>query len=65
VTGIQLMIIKRKISQREVAKKLNVTPSAVNKWVTGVALPRPDKLRKLAQILGVTVDQLLNEKEES
>ena len=65
MTGIQYAMRKTKISQRKVAKELNVTPSAVNKWVSGAASPRPDRLLKLAQLLGVTVDQLLNEKEEA
>ncbi|MBQ2700419.1 MAG: helix-turn-helix transcriptional regulator [Clostridia bacterium] len=55
----------RKLTQAELGKMVGASRSAIAMWETGAALPRPDKLRKLAQILGVTVDQLLCEKEEA
>lgn len=35
------------------ARQLDVTSEAVRKWLSGEATPRPDKLRKLAELLGV------------
>ena len=55
---------EKRMTQSQLAQLMNASQSAVAMWETGAALPRPDKLRKLAQILGVTVDQLLCEKEE-
>lgn len=55
---------EKKMTQSQLAQLMNASQSAVAMWETGVALPRPDKLCKLAQILGVTVDQLLSDKEE-
>lgn len=52
------------LTQAQLGELVGAGRSAVAMWETGAALPRPDKLRKLAQILGVTVDQLLCEKEE-
>lgn len=44
---------------QEVMKRLNVTDAAVYQWETGVTTPRPDKLVKLAEFYGCTVDELL------
>ncbi len=48
----------RELSQRDLANYLGVDQSAVAKWETGVSLPSADKLPKLAQILGCTIDEL-------
>ena len=50
---------KAGLSQREVAKKLGVTPAAVALWDTGKNLPRGSLLPKIAAVYGVTVDELL------
>ncbi len=47
------------LSQSELGKLLGVSNKAVSKWETGAAVPRPEKLTKLAEILGVTVAELL------
>ena len=36
-----------------IAKKLKVTQEAVRKWLVGESLPRPDKFKELAKVLGV------------
>lgn len=46
------------LSQKDLANYLGVDQSAVAKWETGVALPTADKLPKLAQLLGCTIDDL-------
>lgn len=43
----------------EVTRYLNVTDAAVYQWETGVTTPRPEKLVKLAEFYGCTVDDLL------
>ena len=47
------------LSQSELALKLGVSNKAVSKWEVGKAKPAVDKLRKLAVIFGVSVDDLL------
>ena len=47
------------LTQREVAEKMNVTPHAVTQWETGVRNPRLNCLKKLADILHCSVDDLL------
>ena len=43
----------------EVMKHMGVSDAAVYQWETGETTPRPDKLVRLAEYLGVTVDFLL------
>ncbi len=46
------------ISQLELGKKLGVTNKAVSKWETGAAKPNTKLLPQIADILGVTVEEL-------
>lgn len=45
----------------EVVKHMGVSDAAVYQWETGVYIPRPDKLVRLAEFFGCTVDFLLKE----
>ncbi len=47
------------MTQAALAEKLGVTNKAVSKWETGEAMPETDLLVPLAEIFGVTVDELL------
>lgn len=48
------------LTQQEIAEKLGVTNKAVSKWETGEGYPEITIIPALAEILGVTVDELLN-----
>ncbi|MCI8513623.1 MAG: helix-turn-helix transcriptional regulator [Lachnospiraceae bacterium] len=52
------------MTQEEMAARLGVTASAVNKWENGVSLPDILLLAPIARLLGVTVDTLLAFREE-
>lgn len=47
------------MTQAELAKRLGVTDKAVSKWETGEAMPESGSLLPIANIFGVTVDELL------
>ena len=47
------------LTQSELAEKLGITNKAVSKWETGEAMPDTAQLLPLAEILGVSVDELL------
>jgi len=51
------------ISQEQLAEKLAVPRSAVAKWEANNGLPDVDNLKALAQLLGVSIDYLLNDDE--
>ena len=52
--------IKKGLTQEQVAEKLNIAERNISKIECGDNFPRPDKLSKLATILGVTVQDLFN-----
>lgn len=49
----------KKLSQRDIAAKIHVTPGAVAKWELGYTLPTLENLIALVNLLGCTSDQLL------
>ena len=51
---------QHKMTQKELAVKLNVTDKAVSKWERGLSCPDIALLPNLSDILGVTVSELLN-----
>lgn len=53
------------LSQRQVAALLGMSDKAVSKWETGRAKPTTNALRKLAALYGVSVEELINAREEN
>lgn len=54
----------KNMTQEELARWLNVSPPAVNKWERGVTTPDIALLAPLARLLGVSCDTLLAYREE-
>lgn len=52
------------LKQDDLAQMLDISPQAVSKWENNLTCPDISLLPKLAQILGVTVDELLSGKAE-
>lgn len=51
---------KRKgLTQEDVANSLNVVRQTVSKWEKGISIPDADKLMRLADLLDVTVNELI------
>ena len=50
------------MTQNELAEKMNVTDKAVSKWEGNLSCPDVNTISKLADILGVSVEELLNSK---
>ena len=51
---------KKGMTQNELAEKMNVTDKAVSKWERNLACPDVNSIPKLAEVLGITVEELLN-----
>lgn len=56
---IQMRKINR-LTQEDVAEKVGVTRQAVAKWESGETVPDLDKCKILADLFGVTLDDLAN-----
>lgn len=54
---------RRGMSQGDVADALEVSRQSVSKWETGQSVPDLDKIIRLADLFGVTVDELVREGE--
>lgn len=50
------------MTQKDLADMLNITDKAVSKWERDIACPDTMTLPKLAEILGISVEDLLNAK---
>lgn len=50
-------------SQAELAEKLGVTSQAVSKWETGAALPDIDLLLELSHMYGISINELLEDRD--
>ena len=57
--GFKTERVKAGKSVKDVTELLGVTDAAVYQWENGVYTPRPDKLVRLAQFYGCTVEDLL------
>ena len=59
----ELISARRKekgMTQKELADKLSITDKAVSKWERDIACPDTQTIPKLAQILDVSLEELLN-----
>lgn len=48
------------MTQKNLAEQMNVTDKAVSKWERDLACPDINSVPKLAEVLGVSVEELLN-----
>lgn len=62
---IKELRIRAKISQKELAEKMNVTQGAVSQWETNRTMPDMESLPILAEILSVPVSDILNDNHQS
>lgn len=53
------------MTQTELAEKLNVSRQAVSRWEMGTAKPEVDTLIAMSDLFGVTLDDLLKNKEDA
>lgn len=56
---IKELRLERKLSQMQLAKKLDVSQSAVAKWELGKTEPTASSIVKMAKFFGETADYIL------
>lgn len=64
--GIRISELRkaRNMTQMELADKMGISFQAVSNWERGNSMPDISKLPELAQLFGVTVDEILGEKSD-
>ena len=64
--GKRIAMLRRQkgLKQEDLANELDVSPQAVSKWENDQTCPDISLLPRLAQLLGVSVDELLSGKKE-
>lgn len=50
---------KRNLTQKQAAAMLEVAPSTLNQWETGIRRPNIDMVVKMAQLFDCSTDELL------
>ena len=58
-TTISRLRAEKKLSQGDLADALGVSRQSVSKWETDTSVPELDKLVKLSQLFGITLDELV------
>ena len=50
---------KRGMNQSELARAVGVSPQAVQKWEAGASVPRANKLKAIAEVLGISIREIV------
>ena len=51
---------EKKLTQTQLAEKLNISNKAISKWETGRGMPDSSIMLELSKYLGITVNELLS-----
>ena len=62
--NIKIFRKERGLTQEELAIRVNVVRQTVSKWEKGQSVPDADLLQRIAEVLEVSVSQLLGEEKE-
>ena len=53
------------MEQKKLAESMGVSQVSVSAWEHGKALPKPCRLRQLADVLNTTVEELISDRERA
>ena len=62
--AISTLLNNQERSQAWLSRKLGVTPASVSYWLSGKYKPKENVLKKIADILGIKVNQITGESNE-
>ena len=51
---------ENKLSQEQLAEKVDVTRQTISNWELGETSPNPEQLKLLSKVLNISIDELLN-----
>lgn len=64
MTKMKILRKNKKITQEELAEKMNVTQKCISSWEVGRTSPSIEKLIKLAEILEVKIEILCSKEKK-
>lgn len=63
--GLKKARINANLTVLQAAELLNVSDSAIYMWENGIIKPKTSRLSEIANLYGVTIDELLKEEKEN
>lgn len=63
--GVKYYRLAKGLTQAALARAMGVDQSVISDWETGRSSPSSGRLPRLAELLGVTIDQLFSGPEEA
>ncbi|AEJ19059.1 helix-turn-helix domain protein [Gracilinema caldarium DSM 7334] len=60
---LQTLRKKNGMTQEQLSERLNISRTAVSKWESGRGMPNIEALKRLSEVFGVSLDELLSGKE--
>ena len=64
IQAVESALHEKRMSKSDLARKMNVSPTSVNRYLGGTNTPGIDKLGEISNVLGVPVFTLLMSQEE-
>ncbi|HHX67027.1 MAG TPA: helix-turn-helix transcriptional regulator [Gallicola sp.] len=62
---IMELLVKEKMTQKELATKINVTESSMSRYINNERVPRIDVLANLSNVLNVSIEYFTQEKNDN
>ena len=59
INRLKVVLAEKGMTNKQLSEILNKDPAVISKWVTNAAQPNVEMFIRLAQILSVSVDELL------
>lgn len=56
---IKLLRQRKGMTQTQLAEKIEVSHQNISRWETGAVIPRIDKLKRIAEVLGCAINDLI------
>lgn len=60
--NLKRLVANSNLPQREIAKRIKVSPQTFNTWTQGIAIPRMSKIQLLADFFDIEKSNLIEEK---
>ena len=57
--NLTILLYDHRMSKNELAERVGVSPSMISKTLLGVKTPSVEKCAKIAEVFGITLDELI------